>query len=215
MAALITARELPIAKRGPYKKRAAQEKGRLTVSEGKPMALSCFRVVALATTLAVAGNFMLVSANAGSFKIIYKFQGGADGANPFPPLININGTLYGATVNGGSGCECGTIFSITPAGVETVLYRFQGLSDGYAPYGLFRADNSIIGVSTSAQGGLHIFSVTPDGKFSVLGTAENPLWTQYRRPITEVAGTWYGVDLGTKYRNCGNDACGYIYAIRP
>ena len=34
-------------------------------------------------------------ANASSFKIIYEFQGGSDGAEPTASLINMNGTLSG------------------------------------------------------------------------------------------------------------------------
>ena len=67
--------------------------------------------------------------------VIYKFTGGADGAWPFGGLLYSNGQFYGTTDGGGSGPSggLGTVFSISPAGTKTTLYRFQGGSDAAAP----------------------------------------------------------------------------------
>ena len=52
--------------------------------------------------------------------ILHRFAGGSDGANPVANLINVTGTLYGTTPNGGDlsvDCEnygCGTVFALTP-----------------------------------------------------------------------------------------------------
>jgi hypothetical protein len=51
--------------------------------------------------------------------VVYNFAGGSDGANPAGVLLMQSGTLYGVTLNGGSGsCAngsgCGTVFAITP-----------------------------------------------------------------------------------------------------
>jgi uncharacterized repeat protein (TIGR03803 family) len=79
---------------------------------------------------------------AGAETVLHSFQGvyqGAnDGANPEAGLINIGGTLYGTTSEGGnpgpSGFGYGTVFKITKAGTETVLYSFTGTApDGYFP----------------------------------------------------------------------------------
>jgi len=74
----------------------------------------------------------------GSLKVLYRFAGGSDGAYPSAPLIDVNGTLYGTTQLGGagscySGQGCGTVYSISKAGKENVLYRFAGTSDGADP----------------------------------------------------------------------------------
>jgi uncharacterized repeat protein (TIGR03803 family) len=51
----------------------------------------------------------------------------------------MNGELYGTTQGGGSGSSCflygtcGTVYSVTTHGVETVLYGFAGLTDGSSP----------------------------------------------------------------------------------
>lgn len=176
------------------------------------------QLVVFGSMFALAASATMGKAAAGSLKVIYAFQGGADGIGPELPLINIDGTLYGATQYGGGGsrrCEggCGTIFSITPAGIERVLHSFRG-EDGYSPSGLARVGNAIVGVSI--YGSSHnIFSVTTDGKFSVLGSAGNPQWATNRRPVTKVGHISYSADYGTSLSNCASNACGSIFAITP
>ena len=50
-----------------------------------------------------------------AWRFDYSFSGGSDGKNPESGLIDINGTLYGATAyGGGSGPKTGgTVYSIT------------------------------------------------------------------------------------------------------
>jgi uncharacterized repeat protein (TIGR03803 family) len=74
--------------------------------------------------------------------VLHSFQGGSDGANPNAGLVNVGGTLYGTTTQGGdgtgAGCAdggCGTVFNVTPKGVESVLQSFAGGSDGASPSG--------------------------------------------------------------------------------
>ena len=56
----------------------------------------------------------------------HSFYASGDGELPEAGLLNVNGTLYGTTSRGGAR-EYGSVFSITTAGAETVLYSF-GLS---------------------------------------------------------------------------------------
>src|ERR1700722_16867871 len=91
-----------------------------------------------------------VSTNAAaSDKVLHSFQGGSDGYQPSGGLIaDSAGNLYGATAGGGSGtgcyggAGCGTVFKIARDGSETVLYAFQGASDGISPSGSLLMDNS-------------------------------------------------------------------------
>jgi uncharacterized repeat protein (TIGR03803 family) len=57
--------------------------------------------------------------------VFYYFAGGtSDGSGGFSSLIRgTDGSFYGTSVRGGIGNN-GTLFKITPAGVETVLYSF-------------------------------------------------------------------------------------------
>ena len=113
---------------------------------------------------------LVVSAFAGSSaEVIYRFQGGTDGYYPAGTLLEDGaGNLYGTTSEGGTpgqcgGVGCGTVFKLSPpskAGdpwVETVLYRFQGGSDGSAPgSGLVADQRGNLYSSTAAGGGLRI-----------------------------------------------------------
>ena len=60
--------------------------------------------------------------------VLHSFEvGSGDGKNPRAGLIDVMGTLYGTTVNGGgASCYCGTVFKVTLSGAETVLYSFAG-----------------------------------------------------------------------------------------
>jgi hypothetical protein len=67
--------------------------------------------------------FMLTPPGAGETEwtesVLYRFQGGQDGASPAAGLItDTSGALYGTTLNGGTGCRslggCGTVFRLVP-----------------------------------------------------------------------------------------------------
>jgi uncharacterized repeat protein (TIGR03803 family) len=68
---------------------------------------------------------------AGKYSILHKFgQKTGDGLNPRSPILDSAGNIYGTTQNGGAfqdnSTNSGTIFKVTPKGVETVLYSFFG-----------------------------------------------------------------------------------------
>jgi uncharacterized repeat protein (TIGR03803 family) len=55
----------------------------------------------------------------GGYGVIYRFQGGPDGAFPNGRLLLWHNSLYGVTAQGGSGTKCGaagcgTVFRFTP-----------------------------------------------------------------------------------------------------
>ena len=99
----------------------------------------------MTSTGGVINNSCRVSAGCGTvFSItpsgtestLYKLKGSPDGGTPYANLVEVNGTLYGTTYYGGkSACNggCGTVFSITTAGKERVIYRFAGGDDGERP----------------------------------------------------------------------------------
>jgi uncharacterized repeat protein (TIGR03803 family) len=99
---------------------------------------------------------------AGTLTTLFSFSG-PDGASPYMGLYQAtDGNFYGATEAGGGGpCSdyvpngCGTIFQITPAGVLTVLHRFD-LADGAEPTSsLFQATNGILYGTTEWGGSNH------------------------------------------------------------
>jgi hypothetical protein len=109
----------------------------------------------------------------GTENTVYAFKGGTDGASPTTDLIDVNGTMYGTTPEGGgTGCGgygCGIVFSITPAGVENVIYTFQGGADGANPSGPLMAVAGVLYGVTGGGGGNGceqygcgtLFAVTP------------------------------------------------------
>jgi uncharacterized repeat protein (TIGR03803 family) len=117
---------------------------------------------------------------AGKLNVLYSFQGGRDGQFPSANLINVGGTLYGVTYSGGTGCDghgCGTLFAVTPAGEESLVYSFgQSIHDGANPDGALISFNGRIYGTTSEGGGKGcggggcgtVFSMTPDGVETVL-----------------------------------------------
>jgi uncharacterized repeat protein (TIGR03803 family) len=83
------------------------------------------------------GTVFKVSTN-GAESVVYRFQGGTDGANPVASLTTLSGRLYGTTQYGGAhkglcSTGCGTVFEVSTSGAESVVYRFQGGKDGAQP----------------------------------------------------------------------------------
>jgi uncharacterized repeat protein (TIGR03803 family) len=111
--------------------------------------------------LAADGNFYGVTNNGGDancncgtvFRVtpsgllttLHAFTGGAtDGSNPYWASLTqgSDGTIYGTTEEGGpdtSQCPlsmgCGTVFQISPAGVESLVYAFPKYGDACNPQG--------------------------------------------------------------------------------
>jgi uncharacterized repeat protein (TIGR03803 family) len=145
-------------------------------------------------------------------------------------LINVNGTLYGTTTEDGaklghSHLCCGTVFSVTTAGKEQVLYKFAGgPADGGSPVAdLIDVNGTLYG--TTAYGGSSgcesadcgtVFSVTTAGKEEVLHsfTGDSDGATP-SAGLINVNGTLYGTTAyggGSVFCN-GGIGCGTIFSV--
>jgi uncharacterized repeat protein (TIGR03803 family) len=179
----------------------------------------------------IDGNFYGTTARGGAsgegtvFKItstgvetvLHSFAGGAtDGSGPYAALVQgVDGSFYGTTRGGGISSQ-GTVFKITPTGMETLLYSFAGGFVGVADGGdpttplILGSDGNLYG---TAGGGIGnngtLFEVTPTGVETVLyyfvgGTAVN-------RPgplIQGVDGKFYGT---TAYGGSSNLGTVFIF----
>jgi uncharacterized repeat protein (TIGR03803 family) len=112
----------------------------------------------------------------GNERMLYRFRGNRDGASPNAPLLALDGKLYGTTYAGGAAgsCDyyCGTLFEVTTSGVERVLHRFIGGSDGSSPGSGLTDVGGVIYGTTGADGGCcgTVFKTTTSG-------AESPIYS--------------------------------------
>lgn len=73
-----------------------------------------------------------------NFSDVYSFSG-PDGEGPYGILFDPVGNIFGVAVGGNPSCPgagCGVLFKLAPGSgkwTETVLYEFQGTSDGESP----------------------------------------------------------------------------------
>jgi uncharacterized repeat protein (TIGR03803 family) len=158
----------------------------------------------------------------GKEKTLHSFGSSGDGVYPEGALLNVNGTLYGTTYNGGAySCgstgNCGTVFSITRSGTETVLYSFKGSPsyEGDHPVaGLVNDKGTLYGTTWgggTAKGGT-VFRITTSGVEKLLhnfngydGDGAAP-----EAPLLNVGGTLYS----TTYVG-GAFGYGTVYSITP
>jgi uncharacterized repeat protein (TIGR03803 family) len=174
-----------------------------------------------------------------TFNPLYGFAGGNDGAGPQFLTFN-NGALYGTTEGGGGGGSCptnnypgcGTAFKMMPpatfcptfscAWTETVLHRFTGVADGWAPRApVFNMDNFFGTTAYGADSGCAfddgcgaVFELSPSGGrwtentlYSFTGGADggNP---DDGAATFDSAGNFYGSTVIG-----GSSACGTVFQL--
>jgi uncharacterized repeat protein (TIGR03803 family) len=145
---------------------------------------------------------------AGKETVLYSFTGGADGRAPLAGVIrDTSGNLYGTTNSGGNlNClsgGCGTVFKLSSAGKETVLYSFSDGPDGAGPWGVVQDANGNL-YGTTAGGGNPscncgtVFKLSKTGKETVLYTFSGG--ADGRAPlagvIRDTSGNLYGTTAG-------------------
>jgi uncharacterized repeat protein (TIGR03803 family) len=190
------------------------------------LALACLRPV-----------FSAGASSASKEKVIYSFQGGADGAAPMSDLsLDKEGNLYGTTSQGGPGCNgydgCGTVFELenTANGwKEKVLYRFAGGQDGFEPVGGVILDNSGNLYGTTASGGSSgagtVFKLAPNSKGgwtkSILFSFEFGNSSTGMFPTADLVfdarGNLYGTASrgGSGGTSCYTSGCGAVFELTP
>lgn len=172
----------------------------------------------LACVIAVVAGLAALAtppAQAQTYQVLYTFSGGSDGNSPWGGVIlDAAGNLYGTTRNGGStseGCNtyflgCGVVFKLDPAGQETVLYTFQGLT-GFAPgAGLLQDKLGNLYGTTGSGGDTHclrdgcgtVFKIDAAGHETVLHSfsgGSDGLYPQASL-IQDATGNLYGTSSG-------------------
>jgi uncharacterized repeat protein (TIGR03803 family) len=175
--------------------------------------------------------------------VLYRFCSATnctDGALPQGLIFDGSGNLYGTTSSGGQstcfqGGQCGTVFELSPNGsggwTETVLYSFEGGSDGFSPTPglIFDRSGNLYGTTQYGGGGSctgtnysgcgTAFELSPNGSggwaetllhsFSAAGDGSLPA----AGPILDQAGNLYGTTQQGGTANCGN--CGTVFELSP
>jgi uncharacterized repeat protein (TIGR03803 family) len=170
----------------------------------------------------------------GSESVLYAFTGGNDGAYPYAGLTSDSASNYYGTTQAGGGCGigegCGTVFRLASDGTETVLYAFQGGSDGLNPVGGLMIDNGGNFYGTTAGGGNYegadctsggcgtVYEVTPSGTKTALYAFQGGTdgWAPNGSLIADSSGNLYGTTLfGGSETLCNTVGCGTLFKIAP
>jgi uncharacterized repeat protein (TIGR03803 family) len=170
---------------------------------------------------------MQPKASSYSESILYSFQGGTDGENPYDGLImDKKGALYGTTYVGGT-TGSGTVFKLMPKGTgytESILYSFQGApSDGSRPTaGVCGAPKGLL-YGTTEEGGTKdvgtVYKLTPSGntyKETVLwnfGSVSGDGAYPYGGVLVDKKGVIYGTTL--EGGAGGSSGPGTFYTLTP
>jgi uncharacterized repeat protein (TIGR03803 family) len=173
----------------------------------------------------------------GALTTLYSFcseKNCVDGRAPQASLLLAsNGNFYGTTFNGGSHGigigGSGTVFEITPAGKETVIYSFCSqahCADGWEPAaGLTEATNGKLYGTTAAgdvsySNGGTIFEITTAGEFTRLYefcSKANCADGSYPAAglVQASDGNLYGTTILGGTNTCVTLGCGTIFRISP
>jgi uncharacterized repeat protein (TIGR03803 family) len=179
----------------------------------------------------LSGTFFKITTS-GKETMLHSFGSGYDGIYPYARLIYVpaNDMFYGTTLYGGSGScygGCGTVFSVTPSGKETVLHSFAGGQDGSLLAGtLLYSNGELYGTTETGGGGGGstcsntsvpvgcgtIFSVSTSGTEKVLYSFTGGTDGAYPDGgLIDVNGTLFGM-AQQGGSGCGS-GCGTIFSL--
>jgi len=167
-------------------------------------------------------------AQAGLEQVLYAFQSSPDGSSPLGPLIfDSKGDLYGTTYGGGAGY--GIVFEVGPNGSggwkETILYTFQGGSDGANPSAGLIFDQAGNLYGTTSAGGANkdgtVFELSPSGSgewtetvLYSFGASSSDGVAPSSPLIFDPLGNLYGTtELGGVSSYCGSVGCGTVFEL--
>jgi len=189
---------------------------------------------------------------------IYAFRGVLNGATDgFTPagglIIDGQGNLYGTTAYGGDGpcillgthAGCGIVYELSPPAQKggqwtyTILYNFQGGSDGYFPWGnlVFDKQGNIYGATQFGGGKGTTCNIIYGGQCGTVFKLSPPKqkggeWTEKilhrfksgtdgANPngglVLDSRGPIYGTTFGGGNENgeCGSLGCGTVFTLKP
>ena len=181
------------------------------MNEGRKFIVAC---VSTALLSACAGNGLSsstplplersVRSTGPTYKSLYSFKAGQDGGWPEAGMTAMSGALYGTTSGGGVHGR-GTVFKITAAGVESVVYAFGDKPDGAVPEASMMLLNGQLYGTTDEGGSANdgtVFTVNPlTGKERVILSFKGANGANPQGGLVAIGGTLYGTtSVGGRYR---------------
>ncbi len=156
----------------------------------------------------------------GKVTLLHSFGASGHGLYPATDLVDVDGTLYGTTSEGGANGR-GTVFAITTSGTETVLNGFGASGDGANPdAGVVNVNGTLYGttVTGGASGDGTVFAITTAGAETVLyslkggsGDGAGP-----NAALLNDDGTLYGTTRFGGGVECRKHlGCGTVFSITP
>lgn len=172
------------------------------------------------------GAVYSVNLTSGAEQVLHSFGAFGDGEVPWAGLLDVAGTLYGATYLGGSNAYCGTVFSLgTDGSNERILHSFLNASynDGCDPFSdLIAVKGTLYG--TTCCGGGNFCSYCHGVLYSVdISTGHEQVLHEFGKPkdgsqplgaVVDVDGTLYGTtSIGGQGSCSSGEGCGTIFSF--
>ncbi|MGA2173474.1 MAG: choice-of-anchor tandem repeat GloVer-containing protein [Verrucomicrobiota bacterium] len=168
-----------------------------------------FAFLAVMAALVLETSARGAASPAPAVKIIYSLPAGDSPAGAL--LQGLNGSFYGATATGGAG-NFGAIFEVTPGGILTNLYSFNG-ANGAAPLAGVIQDGAGNLYGTASGGGPTnkgtVFKISPGGGISVLAAFYGTNGANPQAPLARGTNGWF---YGATF-NGGANGKGCIFQV--
>jgi len=173
------------------------------------------RFLSLALSLAIAGAAQAAP------QTLYSFTDGADGGFPVPPMLGVNGVLYGVTTAGGAH-KSGTVYAFNPAtNLLTTLYNFPAnaqvplnVSNGPLLYQSGQLLGTLVFGGSLAQGAIFQVDIASNSgsisyQFQGGQDGSSPVYGMIEQKNTLFGTTELGG--GVNNTGCGVAGCGTIF----
>jgi uncharacterized repeat protein (TIGR03803 family) len=163
-------------------------------------------------------------------KVVHSFTGGNDGSTPIGNLVlDKSGNLYGVAGGGGKS-KNGVVYKLTPTSggrwAETVVYSFNGGTDGASPVGgvVFDKAGNLFGVTSGGGNGCSngcgtVFELIPGGHgkwtevvlYTFTGGSDGG--SPDTILILDKAGNLYGTTQAGGDASCAPGGCGTVFKL--